>query len=334
MKRQLYDDQLIIVTGAAGLIGSNVVRHLNDQGFANLLLVDDFGHGIKWKNLYHKRFVRMISRHDLFEFLKGREEEIEAIIHLGACSDTTEIDGDYFMETNYDYSVALAEYALEHGHRFIYASSAATYGDGSLGFEDNLEMLNELAPLNIYGFSKQLFDKWVQEQGAIDRVVGLKYFNIFGPNEWHKGRMGSMVMHMTQQIQQEGKVRLFKSSEPDKYKDGDQVRDFYYVKDAARMTCAFLENDVGGIFNVGSGEPNTWNHMAKTVFKALNCPINIEYVPMPEDLVGNYQNYTCADMKRIQSELAKDQIPFENQYTFETAIEDYVSNHLLTGKRW
>lgn len=334
MKKQLYDDQLIVITGAAGFIGSNVVRYLNDKGYANLLLVDDFKVSDKWKNLRHKRFVDFISRYEIFDFLEGREREIEAFIHLGACSDTTEVDGDYFMETNYRFSVELADYALSHDHRFIYASSAATYGGGEQGFVDDESKLDDLESLNLYGFSKHMFDKWAQEQGVFGDIVGLKYFNIFGPNEWHKGRMGSMVMHMTDQIQKTGKVRLFKSSEPDRFKDGDQCRDFYYVKDAARMTCFFLDNDIGGLFNAGSGVTNTWNGMAKAIFKALGKPENIEYIPMPDDLIGKYQNYTCADMSKFQQVLQDNKATFKNDFTFESAIEDYVSNHLLKEKQW
>ncbi|MBI3211242.1 MAG: ADP-glyceromanno-heptose 6-epimerase [Simkania negevensis] len=334
MKLKLYDDQLIVITGAAGFIGSGVVRALNDKGYPNLLLVDDFEKTEKWKNLRHKRFVDFISRHELFEFLQGKEREVEAFIHLGACSDTVEIDGDFLMKTNYRFSVKLAEYALTHGHRFIYASSAATYGNGSKGFYDDEERLDELSPLNLYGFSKHMFDKWLKEQKVLDKVVGLKYFNIFGPNERHKGRMGSMVMHMYDQIQKEGRVRLFKSSEKEKYADGEQVRDFYYVKDAVKMTCFFLENDLCGIFNAGSGASHTWNQMAKQIFKLLDKKPNIEYIPMPEDLIKNYQNYTVADMSKFQSALEKKELSFENEFTFESAIDDYVTNYLMKDVRW
>lgn len=331
---QLYDDKLIVVTGAAGFIGSGVVRYLNDKGFSNLLLVDDFGKTQKWKNLRHKRFVDFISRHELFEYLHGRESEVEAFIHLGACSSTVEDDGDLFMEMNYRFSVHLAEYALENDHRFIYASSAATYGDGSLGFADDESQLDQLRPLNIYGFSKQMFDKWLQEQGVLNKVVGLKYFNIFGPNEYEKGRMASMVMHMTRQIQETGKVRLFQSSEPDKFKDGDQCRDFYYVKDAVKMTCFFLDHDLSGIFNVGSGEANTWNKMAECIFKALGKKTHIEYIPMPTDLIGKYQNYTCAEMSKFRQKVKEKKWTFENDFSFESGVQDYVSNYLLKDERW
>ena len=285
-------------------------------------------------NLRNKRFVDFISREDLFDFLEGREQEIEAFVHLGACSSTVESDGDYFMKANYRYSVRLAEYALEHGHRFIYASSAATYGDGALGFADDEKKLDALKPLNVYGFSKQMFDKWLREQGVLDQVVGLKYFNIFGPNEYHKGRMGSMVMHMTDQIRKTGKIKLFKSSEPDRFGDGDQVRDFYYVKDAVKMTCFFLDNDICGLFNAGSGEPNTWNRMAKNVFKAMGKKEQIEYIPMPEDLIGKYQNFTCAEMGKFQKCVEEKKLSFQNDFTFDEAIEDYVAHYLLKDERW
>lgn len=334
MKTKLYDDQLIVITGAAGFIGSGVVRMLNDKGYKNLLLVDDFHKTEKWKNLCHKRYVDFISRTEIFDFLEGREQEVEAFVHLGACSSTVEKDGDYFMKTNYRFSVKLAEYALEHHHRFIYASSAATYGNGSLGFSDDESKLDALEPLNIYGFSKHMFDKWLQEQGVLNKVVGLKYFNIFGPNEYHKGRMASMVMHMIDQVKKTGKISLFKSSDPEKFGDGDQCRDFYYVKDAAKLTTFFLDNDICGLFNAGSGVVNTWNAMAKNVFKALGKEAKIEYVPMPEDLVGKYQNYTCADMNKFQNAAKEKKLIFENEYTFEAAIDDYVKNYLLKDERW
>lgn len=330
MKTKIFDDQLIVVTGAAGFIGSAMVRHLNDLGYANLLLVDDFRSSIKWMNLRNKRFVDFISRDAIFDYLDGREQEVEAFIHLGACSSTVETDGDYFMKTNYRFSVRLAEYALEHDHRFIYASSAATYGDGSLGFADDEAQLDTLRPLNLYGFSKHMFDKWLQERGVLDKVVGMKFFNIFGPNEYHKGRMASMVIHMLNQIEKTGKVQLFKSSEPDKYGDGDQRRDFFYVKDAVKMIAAFLKSDVGGIYNVGSGVANTWNAMAKNVFKAMGKKENIEYIPMPDDLIGKYQNYTCAEMDKFHQK----QLEYKAEFTFSAAIEDYVKNYLLKDERW
>jgi ADP-L-glycero-D-manno-heptose 6-epimerase len=331
MKPKLKDEKCIVVTGAAGFIGSCTVKYLNDQGIDNLLLVDDVKKTEKWKNLLNKKCVDFISRHDLFKWLEGKGDIVRAFIHLGACSDTLETDGNYLMENNFRYSVRLAEYAMHHGQRFIYASSAATYGDGKLGFSDDHSALEDLLPLNLYGFSKYYFDLWAKQQGIIDHIVGLKYFNVFGPNENHKGRMASMVFKMLPVAQNEGRIRLFKSSEPEHFGDGDQCRDFIYVKDAVRMTCDFLENNLGGIFNIGTGNTTTWNALAKAVFKALDKPAQIAYIDMPSDLIHQYQNYTCADMSKYQK---KTGVAAICRYTIEDAVVDYVRNYLLEGKRW
>lgn len=327
---KLYDDQLIVITGGAGFIGSGVVRHLNDRGINNIVIVDDLRKGEKWKNLVGKRIVDIISRDNFFKWLEGRESLIEAFIHLGACTSTVETDADYLTDNNYRFSQRLALYAIKNGQRFIYASSAATYGDGLDGFSDELNQMDKLKPLNMYGFSKQMFDLWLKSEGLLDQVVGLKYFNVFGPNEWHKGRMASPVQRMLTTAQQEGVVSLFQSSEPKKYADGKQERDFIYVKDVARMTCAFLENDSYGIYNIGRGSPVTWNAMAEAVFHAINKPVNIKYIPMPADLIGKYQNHTCADMRRTQSVLKKQAACMP----FAESVKDYVCNHLIPGKIW
>lgn len=325
MKRKIYDDQLIVITGASGFIGSNVVHHLNEKGFENLILVDDFGDGEKWKNLLGARYVDFVSKYELFEWLDGREEDIEAFIHLGANSATTERDGDYLLENNYRFSVRLAEYALLNDHRFIYASSAATYGSGETGFSDDHELIDNLKPLNLYGYSKHMFDQWLKRQGSLDAAVGLKYFNIFGPREHHKGRMASMALHMLDQINKHGVVRLFKSSEPEKYADGEQVRDFLYVKDAAEMTCSFLDNlEAGGIFNIGMGKTHTWVDLTNAMFMAMGREPVIEFIPMPEDLVKQYQNYTCAEMNKYQ-----EAFPSWNGGTpLVDACYDYYTNYL------
>ena len=331
---KMYDDKLIVVTGAAGMIGSSVVKVLNDKGYTNLLLVDNFGKTTKWKNLLGKQFIDLISIEQLFPFLEGRERDIEAFIHLGACSDTLEADGEYLMENNYRFSVRLAAYALTHGQRFIYASSAATYGDGSKGFSDDPDLLETLEPLNMYGFSKHLFDLWLQRQGVLDKVVGLKYFNVFGPNEDEKGRMASMVYKMHPLIQKEGVIRLFKSTEPDKFGDGEQKRDFIYVKDAAKITADLLENDIGGIYNVGLGQATTWNTLAEAVFSAMDLPPSIEYIEMPDTLKKQYQNYTCADMNRLEK-VWKELSPYPLMtYTVESGVDDYVREYLAKGRRW
>lgn len=334
MSPKMYDAPLIVVTGAAGFIGSCVVRYLNSKGLTNLLLVDDIKKTDKWKNLRNKKFVDFISRHQLMHWLEGRESEVNAFIHLGACSDTLETDGDYLMENNYRFSVELADYALDHGQRFIYASSAATYGDGSLGFSDNHEGIDNLKPLNLYGFSKHIFDLWAKEQGVLDLVVGLKYFNVFGPNENSKGRMASMVYKMLPIIQKEGSIKLFKSSEPDRFADGDQCRDFIYVKDVVKMTCDFLDNDFAGLYNIGSGQTTTWNQLAIALFKAVGKTPHIEYVPMPEDMIKQYQNYTCADMSKFKETYGLLSSQPVCQYTIEDSVCDYVQNYLLRDERW
>lgn len=326
-----FEKPLIVITGAAGFIGSGCVRYLNKRGLNNLLLVDDIKKTEKWKNLLNKGFVDFISKHSLFEWLKGKEKDIQAIIHLGACSDTMESDGDYLMENNVQYSIKLAEYALAHNIRFIYASSAATYGSGSKGFVDDHTHLESLEPLNLYGFSKYYFDVWLKKHNLLDKVVGLKYFNVFGPNENHKGRMASMVYKMLPVAQKEGVIKLFKSSDLKRFKDGDQCRDFIYIKDAVQMTCNFLENNIHGIFNIGSGQTTTWNTLAKALFKALDKPARIEYIPMPEDMVSQYQNYTCADTTKYN---ATAHSPSHCHYTIEESVEDYVRNYLLKGERW
>ncbi len=325
---KLYEDRLIIITGGAGFIGSNVVSHLNNRGLQNIVVIDELGKTEKWKNLLGKKIIDIIPKNECFSWLEDRESEIEAFIHLGACTDTTEIDASYLLENNYRFSVRLAQYALEHQHRFIYASSAATYGDGSSGFKDDEKKLNQLRPLNMYGMSKHLFDLWLKNQGVLDQVTGLKFFNVFGPNELHKGRMASVIAHMVPIAQKEGVIKLFKSSQPDKYQDGDQCRDFIYVKDVATMVCAFLENDAMGIYNVGTGQPSTWNQVAHAIFNALNMQGRIEYIDMPSDLIGKYQNYTCADMQKTKKVFKKD----FSTTSLEVAVKDYVQNYLLLGE--
>lgn len=325
-----YDDRLILLTGGAGFIGSGVLRHLNDQGISNIVVVDDLGHTDKWKNLVGKKFLDLLHKDQLFDWLDSRRPEVEACIHLGACSSTVETDANYLLENNYRYTLRLAEWALWNEKRFIYASSAATYGDGLLGFSDDHALLESLTPLNMYGYSKHLFDLWVKEQGVLDDVVGLKYFNVFGPNEWHKGRMCSAVVKMVPTAQQEGAVRLFRSSDPEQFADGEQKRDFLYVKDAARMTCAFLDNEATGIYNVGMGVASTWNDLTHAVFHALDLPVNIEYIDMPDDLVGKYQNYTQADMTKAQKALGEK----ARCQPLHDAVVDYVRQYILPENTW
>jgi ADP-L-glycero-D-manno-heptose 6-epimerase len=324
-------NSVIVVTGAAGMIGSGIVRCLNDRGFFNLLLVDDFRQSDKWKNLVGKRFRDFISRAVVFDYLQGKNSEIDSVIHMGACSDTEEKNGDYLMENNYRFSVRLAEWALSHNKRFIYASSAATYGDGSLGFSDDEEAIETLRPLNMYGFSKHLFDLWLKRAGGLKQAVGLKFFNVFGPNEYHKGRMASMVFKMTEKVQSEGVIRLYKSTDKH-FRDGEQCRDFIYIKDAVGMTCDFLEPQnrlLSGLFNIGRGETATWNQLAQALFHAVGKNERIEYVDMSSELAKQYQNYTCADMRKFCSIF-----PTYRPVAITEAVREYVQEYLLRNTRW
>lgn len=331
---KLYDDQLIVVTGAAGFIGSALVRELNDHGYKNLLLVDDLGTGEKWRNIVGKQFLDIISKHQLFNWLEGRESLLEAIVHLGACSSTVGTDAQYYLENNYRYTLRLAQYALRHDKRFVYASSAATYGDGKQGFVDDVDNLNALRPMNMYGYSKHLFDLWAKNEGAFDKIVGLKFFNVFGPNEYHKGRMASAVGGMVRSIQNEGIVRLFASNDPVHYGNGEQKRDFIYVKDVVRMIRLFLFMDTqdtqeGGLFNIGTGQAETWNSLARAVFAAMNRPEQIVYIEPPSDLKG-YQNFTEAEMSKTRQALKQG----AQTYPLMDSVADYVTHYLLPEERW
>ncbi len=309
------------------MIGSGLVHHLNDLNQTDLLLVDHIENTDKWKNLVGKKFSDIIGPHQLFELLKNQSQEIQAIIHLGACSDTMETNGDYLLENNYRFTIRLADFALNAGIRFIYASSAATYGDGSLGFSDDEAMLESLRPINMYAFSKHLVDLWMKKQNVLDKVASLKYFNVFGPNEYHKGRMSSMVLKMNHLVKKEGVIRLYKSNHP-KYLDGDQCRDFIYLKDAVRMTAAFLENDIGGIFNIGLGIPTTWNDLARSLFDALELKGKIDYIDMPDSLLNQYQNYTCAKMDKFNRLFQIPKTPIQD------AVKEYVQEYLIKDARW
>lgn len=313
-----------IVTGGAGFIGSGFVYQLNLMGIDDILIVDNLGCSDKWKNLVSLKFSHYLHKDSfLTRLFRGDFPRVESIIHMGACSSTTEKDADYLMTNNLEYSRRLASYCMENRARFIYASSAATYGDGSLGFSDDHGLMDRLRPLNMYGYSKQLFDLWVKKKGLLSSVAGLKFFNVFGPNEYHKGDMQSVVRKAYFQIRETGRVRLFKSYHPE-YGDGEQKRDFVYLKDCLEAMAWLLERrDVNGIFNLGAGEARTWNDLAKSVFQAMNLEPDIEYVEMPEELRGKYQYYTCAPMDRLVN--AGCPVRF---HRLEDGVRDYVQNYL------
>jgi len=315
----------IIVTGGAGFIGANVVKKLNELGEDKIFIVDNLSNSEKWKNLVDLSFEDYIHKDNFIDKLKkdNFRLSVKAIIHLGARSSTTERNVDFLMENNYEYTKELAKWSIKNNVRFIYASSAATYGDGSMGFSDNHAFIPNLRPLSAYGYSKQIFDLWALKKGLLDKIVGLKYFNVFGPRENHKGDMRSMVLKAYEQIKRDGKIRLFKSYNP-QYKDGEQLRDFIYVKDAVEMTLFFLENkDLNGIFNVGTGIPRSWNDLAKAVFSALGANPNIEYVDMPEEIRGKYQYFTKAEMEKIRKAGYT-----KPTLSLEEAVKDYVLNYL------
>lgn len=315
---------MIIVTGGAGFIGSAVVWKLNQAGRDDILVVDNLGTSDKWKNLVNRRYLDYMHKKVFIgKLLNGEIDNIEAIVHMGACSSTTEPDADYLMENNYHYSRRLAQYAVYRNIRFINASSAATYGDGSRGFSDDPQALDQLAPLNMYGYSKHLFDLWARRHQVLDRLVSLKFFNVFGPNEYHKGDMRSVVVKAFIQVREQGAIRLFKSYR-DGYGDGEQKRDFVYVKDCAKIICWLLDNrEVNGLYNIGTGRARTWNDLARAVFAAMEIPSRIEYIDMPEKLQDRYQYYTEAAMDRLAGTSCP--VAFT---CLEEAVTDYVGNYL------
>ncbi len=320
---------MIVVTGGAGFIGSAITWQLNNSGEDKILIVDELGHDEKWKNLAGLKFTDFIHKDNFIELVEQNKlPKIESIIHMGANSSTTETDADFLMRNNYEYTKKLALFSLTNNIRFIYASSAATYGDGSKGFDDNEDSCNELRPLNMYGYSKYLFDFYALKNNLFDRIAGIKYFNVYGPNEYHKGDMRSVIHKAFEQIKQNGKVRLFKSRNP-KYKDGEQMRDFVYVKDAVNMTLFFLESPgVNGLFNVGSGKARTWNDLVTAIFNSMELKVNIEYIELPDHLAEKYQYFTKANLEKIKSAGYNRQIN-----TLEEGVMDYVKNYLL-GKKY
>ncbi len=321
---------MIIVTGGSGFIGSAIVWQLNSRGIDDIVVVDHLEEVEKWKNLVPLRFSDYLDKSDFIKKLEAGYfgNSIKAIFHMGACSSTTEKDADYLIENNYRYTARIAMWHEKHpGCRFVYASSAATYGDGQQGYRDKEDELHILRPLNMYGYSKHMFDLLALRKGWLQHIVGLKYFNVFGPNEYHKDDMRSVVNKAYPIVRDKGNICLFKSYRDD-YKDGEQLRDFIYVKDAVKMTLFFLDNpEINGIFNIGTGNARSWNQVAASLFQAVGKPLNIEYIPMPDALKGKYQYYTCADMTKLQSAGCQHAC-----MDIDMAVKEYVRNYLNLNK--
>lgn len=310
---------MIVITGAAGFIGSIVAWKLNQEGHTNLILCDKLGTDQRWKNIAKRRYQEWVDIDSLHDFL-AHNTQITAIIHLGACSSTTEEDMDYLMENNTNYTKKLFTYCTKHQIPFIYASSAATYGNGEQGYDDNPKLLPQLNPLNKYGYAKHVFDIWAMEQKQTPKWwVGLKFFNVYGPNEYHKGTMASMVFHSFNQANKTGEVKLFKSDKKE-YPDGGQLRDFIYVKDVADVILFFLNNHINGIFNVGTGKARSFADLAKATMQAIQKEPTLTFIPMPDNLKPQYQYYTQATMDRLKK--AGYTKPF---HTLEEGVQDYVS---------
>jgi len=319
---------MIVVTGGAGFIGSAFVAKLNAEGIDDIVVVDELGSSGKWQNLVKRRYADYLHKDAFLGMVEAKQVPfpVEAIVHMGACSSTTERDADYLMENNFHYTCRLAEWAIDHGVRFVYASSAATYGDGAQGFSDDDETSRRLRPINMYGYSKQLFDLKVLRERIADRVAGVKFFNVFGPNEYHKGDMTSVIFKAFHQIRETGRVRLFKSCKPE-YPDGGQKRDFVYVKDCVDVLWWLLNHkEANGIFNLGTGKARTWNDLIGAVFAALGLPPQIEYIEMPEAIRGQYQYFTEAKMEKLRA--AGCPTAFR---PLEEATADYVKGHLLAA---
>ena len=322
--------QRILVTGGAGFIGSALVWALNQHGQENIVVTDRLTTDEKWKNLVPLKFADYVDAVDLLTRVETKPESLgkfDAVFHLGANSATTEKDSHHLMKNNFEYTKVLAHWALAQNARFVYASSAATYGDGAHGMDDKMNDLTVLRPLNMYGYSKHLFDLYAQRAGIAKRIVGLKYFNVYGPNENHKGDMRSLVNKAFDQIKTTGRVQLFKSHRPD-YRDGEQMRDFLYVKDAIAMTLYLAANPLaGGLYNIGTGQAHTWIELVSAIFSALNLPPNIEFIDMPLHLREKYQYHTCADISKIRA------LGYTTAITpLDAAVRDYVQNYMAPGR--
>jgi ADP-L-glycero-D-manno-heptose 6-epimerase len=329
MKPNDFSDARVLVTGGAGFIGSALVWALNRRGCDNIVVCDILGTNEKWRNLTPLRFADYVEAADLLTRLQsGALGKFDLVLHMGACSTTTEKDATFLAKNNYEFMKDLCAWSLTKKARFVYASSAATYGDGSAGMDDDESQLEKLRPLNMYGYSKHLFDLHARRAGFLNKIVGLKFFNVFGPNEDHKGDMRSLVHKSFAQVQSKGVIQLFKSYRPE-YKNGEQKRDFLYVKDCVAMTLHLAANKkASGLFNIGSGEARTWIALTNSVFAALKKKPKIEFIEMPETIRDKYQYFTEANISRLRAAGYKEKIT-----SLENAVADYVQNYLVPDKR-
>jgi ADP-L-glycero-D-manno-heptose 6-epimerase len=317
---------VIVVTGAAGFIGSCLVEFLNEKGFDNLILVDDFSRADKKPNLENKRFLAKIEREEFFDWLHQRKPAIDFFFHIGARTDTTEFNYSVHQHLNVEYSQKVWDYCTVQNVPLVYASSAATYGAGEFGYDDDHDLSQKLKPLNPYGVSKNEFDKWVLHHGSKNHPpfwAGLKFFNVYGPNEYHKGRMASVIFHAYNQVKNSGVVRLFKSHRPD-FKDGQQLRDFVYVKDVIKICFWLMENQPSsGIYNLGTGKARSFEDLAKATYSGMDLKPQIQYIDMPLDIREKYQYFTEANMRKL-----KEAGYTEEFFSLEKGVNDYVRNYL------
>jgi ADP-L-glycero-D-manno-heptose 6-epimerase len=316
---------MIVVTGAAGFIASVLIGALNDEGENNLILVDKFNNDKKMKNLENKRYSQLIERDIFIDWFEENADEVDFIFHIGARTDTTEFDKKIFDKLNLNYTKSIWNICAENDIPMVYASSAATYGDGELGYDDNHEIVEKLKPLNPYGDSKNNFDKWALKQDKKPPFwYGLKFFNVYGPNEFHKGRMASVIFHAYNQIKETGGMKLFRSHRPD-FKDGEQLRDFVYVKDVVEVMLFFYEYEgESGLYNLGTGKARSFLDLTKATFKAMGVEENISFVDTPEDIRDKYQYFTEANMQKLLNQGYA--VPF---YDLESGVEEYVQEFLM-----
>ncbi len=320
---------MLILTGGAGFIGSAFLWKLNQEGITDVLVVDELGSSEKWRNLTGKKFYDYVEKDDFLNMIALDALPVpHQVVHMGACSDTTCTDARYFIKNNFEYSKELFLWSQKKNASFLYASSAATYGDGEATYSDSEDKLDDLCPLNMYAFSKQLFDLWLKRRNLLKKAVGIKFFNVFGPNEYHKKDMRSVICKLFPQVRDEGKIKLFKSYR-EQYDNGEQKRDFIYIKDAVEVMYYFLTHpEITGIYNLGTGHARSWNDLAKAMFSSLGKSPSIEYVDMPQDLIKKYQYYTEADISKLRKAGCDHEF-----MSLEASVDDYIKNFLMREEK-